>query len=80
MNARLDDLLFSVQDVMNTKVTSNGEKLNESLDNLYVVSFENGLSGRSRHADFGLDAKSLRIRLTYENYISSRFFATKMPK
>ena len=36
MNERLDDLLLGVQDVMNSKGTSNGENLNESLDNLYV--------------------------------------------
>lgn len=36
MNERLDDLLFNVQDVMNSKGTSHGENLNESLDNLYV--------------------------------------------
>ena len=36
MNERLDDLLLNVQDVMNSKGTSHGENLNESLDNLYV--------------------------------------------
>jgi hypothetical protein len=41
VNERLDDLLLNVQDVMNSKGTSNVENLNESLDNLYV----NQLSG-----------------------------------
>jgi predicted RNase H-like nuclease (RuvC/YqgF family) len=36
VNERLDDLLLNVQDVMNSKGTSNSQNLNESLDNLYV--------------------------------------------
>ncbi len=36
VNQRLDDLLYDVEDVMNSKGTSNGQNLNESLDSLYV--------------------------------------------
>jgi hypothetical protein len=62
VNERLDDLLLNVQDVMNSKGTSNGQNLNESLDNLYVNRlWESFCWDAHAIAGFEQDAKRLQI-------------------
>jgi hypothetical protein len=62
VNERLDDLLLNVQDVMNSKGTSNGQNLNESLDNLYVNRLWEPFAGDAHAvAGFEQDAKRLQI-------------------
>jgi chromosome segregation ATPase len=79
INERLDQMVYDVQEVVNSKGTPHSENLHLELDELYVLSplthFPLTSSTVSKPA-----SKFWLIRLSYGSYSSSLSSATKTPK
>lgn len=85
MNEKLDQMLYDVQDAMNSKTTTHAENLHLELDDLYVfpshhITLKLPLSLADLIIDSKLGAKSCLTRPISAKPISRPFFATRMPK
>lgn len=85
MNEKLDQMLYDVQDAMNSKTTTHAENLHLELDDLYVfpshhITLKLPLSLADLIIDSKLGAKSCLTRPISAKPISRPFFATRMPR
>ena len=80
INERLDQMLYDVQEVMNSKGTTHAENLHLELDELYVPITFIDLHPTNVLLDSRLVARYLPIKLNFEKSISARSCDTKMQK